>query len=230
MASINLFQNKLSNVIFEKQISKVKREYKIDSQSWKISKGCMVVLEEPATCSCQPPHLLSLPYTYEYKHWFCCPYKCSMSFIDKCLNELTTQNVNFLSISITILKNGIYHDTFWTLSTFNRNIKEHNWSYHWFHNTNQLIRSTSKKSSTKSICHSNNSTVIIGILIFMEKWYGKGVQCLWSRALDFQLRESGFESCVGKFFHSTLLQFTQLYKWVSGYRQWWSSVWAAFVY
>ena len=35
---------------------------------------------------------------------------------------------------------------------------------------------------------------------------------------------------LGKFFHSTLLQFTQLYKWVSGYRQWWICVRAAVVH
>ena len=43
-------------------------------------------------------------------------------------------------------------------------------------------------------------------------------QWLRGRALDFRLREPGFESCtavlktLGTFFHSTLLQFTQLYK------------------
>ena len=35
---------------------------------------------------------------------------------------------------------------------------------------------------------------------------------------------------LGKFFHSTLLQFTQLYKWVPGYRQWWICVRAAFAH
>ena len=35
---------------------------------------------------------------------------------------------------------------------------------------------------------------------------------------------------LGKFFHSTLLQFTQLNKWVPGYRQWWICVGAAFAH
>ena len=35
---------------------------------------------------------------------------------------------------------------------------------------------------------------------------------------------------LGKFFHSTLLQFTQLNKLTSGYRQWWTCVRAAFAH
>ena len=35
---------------------------------------------------------------------------------------------------------------------------------------------------------------------------------------------------LGKFLHSTLLQFTQLYKGVPGYRQWWICVRAAFMH
>ena len=47
-----------------------------------------------------------------------------------------------------------------------------------------------------------------------------------TRVLDSRLREPGFESCptLGQFIHSTLLQFAQLYEWVSGYRQWWTCV------
>ena len=35
---------------------------------------------------------------------------------------------------------------------------------------------------------------------------------------------------LGKFFHTSLLQFTQLYKWESGYRQWWICVRAVFTH
>ena len=62
-------------------------------------------------------------------------------------------------------------------------------------------------------------------------------QRLRDRASDSRLRGPGFEFCaavlkpwVGKFFHSTLLQFTKLYKRVPGYRQWWICVRAAFVH
>ena len=45
-----------------------------------------------------------------------------------------------------------------------------------------------------------------------------GAQWLRGRVADSRLQESGFESCaavfktLGKFYHSTLLQYTQLYK------------------
>ena len=35
---------------------------------------------------------------------------------------------------------------------------------------------------------------------------------------------------LGKIFHSTLRQFTQLYKWVPDYRHWWMCVRAAFAH
>ena len=56
------------------------------------------------------------------------------------------------------------------------------------------------------------------------------------RASDSRLREPGFEPCAAvlkpwaSYFHSTLLQFTQLYKCVPGYRQWWICVRAALVH
>ena len=53
-------------------------------------------------------------------------------------------------------------------------------------------------------------------------------QWLRGRSSDSRLRGPGFESYAAvlkpslhKFFHSTLFQFTQLYKWVPGCRQWW---------
>ena len=53
------------------------------------------------------------------------------------------------------------------------------------------------------------------------------------RTLDYENPDSnpgcGVET-LGKFFHSTLLQFTQLNKWVSDYRQWWICVRAAFAH
>ena len=61
-------------------------------------------------------------------------------------------------------------------------------------------------------------------------------QWLRGRASDSRLREPGFESCAAglkpwaRFFYSTLLQFTQLYKWVPGSRQWWICVRAAFAH
>ena len=53
-----------------------------------------------------------------------------------------------------------------------------------------------------------------------------------ARASDSQLRESGFElMCCSvrpwEGFHSTLLQFTQLYEQIPGYRYWWIFVRAA---
>ena len=51
------------------------------------------------------------------------------------------------------------------------------------------------------------------------------------RMPDSQSREPGFESplipfrSLGIFFHFTMPQSTQLYKWVPGYRQWWKCEW-----
>ena len=56
---------------------------------------------------------------------------------------------------------------------------------------------------------------------------------LRGRVSDPRLRDPGFESCdktLGKFVHSILLQSTQLYAWVPGYRQWLICVRAAFVH
>ena len=58
---------------------------------------------------------------------------------------------------------------------------------------------------------------------------GSGVEL---RTLDYENPGSNPGCGVktfGKFFQSTLLQFTQLYKWVPGYRQWWICIRAAFV-
>ena len=59
---------------------------------------------------------------------------------------------------------------------------------------------------------------------------GSGVEL---RTLDYENPGSN-PGCgvkiMGKFFHSTLLQFTQLNKWVPGYRQWWICVRAAFAH
>ena len=57
------------------------------------------------------------------------------------------------------------------------------------------------------------------------------VSCVVAQWLRVELRSLDWEDpgsnpalpCItlGKFFHSVLLQFTQLYEWVPGYRQWW---------
>ena len=55
-----------------------------------------------------------------------------------------------------------------------------------------------------------------------------------TRMLGPQQREPRFGSCaamanlMGKFVHSTLLQFTQLYEQIPGYRQWWIWVYEIF--
>ena len=64
----------------------------------------------------------------------------------------------------------------------------------------------------------------------------KNCPSLTGRAPGSWLQEPGFESCAAvlkpraSVFHSTLLQFTQLYKWVPGYRQWWICVRVVFAH
>jgi len=46
----------------------------IPFQARELLKQAGYLLDEPVTCVCQLPSIICLPYTSEYKHWFCCPH------------------------------------------------------------------------------------------------------------------------------------------------------------
>ena len=66
--------------------------------------------------------------------------------------------------------------------------------------------------------HHSKNPLFVNCFLLWALW-------LRGRASDSRLRGPGFESCAAvlkpwaSFFHSTLLQSTQLYKWVPGYKQ-----------
>ena len=88
-----------------------------------------------------------------------------------------------------------------------------------------ISKLTTAVRSSASICKS--ADVFGGFLVESS---GLGVEL---RTLDYENPGSN-PGCgvktLGKFFHSTLLQFTQLNKLVPGYRQWWICVRAAFAH
>ena len=86
---------------------------------------------------------------------------------------------------------------------------------------------TSAPYSLTSFCTDTLWPVKVSRRQCRAEWRGR-------RTLNSRLRELGFESCTalskpGQVFHSILLQFTQLYEWVPGYRQWWLFVIAAWL-
>ena len=97
-----------------------------------------------------------------------------------------------------------------------------------------------KVDMTERCLMSDNRARMLSDILGQHKMGQNGTirraQWLRGRASDSWLWKPGFESCaavlkpLASFFHSTLLQFTQLYKWVPGYRQWWICVRAAFTH
>ena len=120
------------------------------------------------------------------------------------------------------------HVTMLTVITWQQQTQESPTNQHW--SCSHMTRVTWLETMAHTAEDGSVNVQKFSIVILCMERSGSGVEL---RTLDYENPGSNHgcgAKTFGRFFHSTLLQFTQLNKWVPGYRQLWLCVRATFAH